>query len=138
MLIAHNDYFPYTIAPSSSVNIIIESVVTRLPILHPVVVVRSLEPLNTLEVTWEYQLIATAPMAFAGTWTNKLLDAGVVPAEGFLALQPVQDCMDGVYGKHRLEIANPSASASVLVHVLVNGMVESVTAAPAQTYVVTP
>ncbi len=135
MLRAHNDYFPYVIAPSTTLDIVVETVATRLPILEARVIVRNIESVLTLPVTWSYELeVADAPMNFVGTWVNTLLEGDVGP-EGLLVLTPVQTMMDGVYGRHRLTIENPSALANVLVHVLLNGSVESVSALPIQTLV---
>lgn len=137
-LAAYNVYQPLTLAPSEVYEVVLEDLVTTLPVFGATLVLRSMDPSLSIAVSLKSQLIVTgAPMAFNGTWENTIVDTTVAPEQSLTVQLPVYS-MDGVNYRHKLTLTNPSASANFYIHVLVNGMIDTIRTQPASTYLVIP
>lgn len=137
-LAAYNSYTPLTLAPSEVYEVVLEDLVTTLPVFGATLVLRSMDPALPIHAVLKSQLVVVgAPMAFNGTWENTIVDTTVAPEQSLTVQLPVYS-MDGVNYRHKLTITNPSASANFYIHVLVNGMIDTIRTQPASTYLVIP
>jgi hypothetical protein len=137
-LAAYNLYSPITLAPAEVHSMIVESLVTQLPIFGTTILVRNMDPAQSVAFEFHEQLIvAGAPTGFNGTWENLIAASVIAPEQSVTLTVPVYS-MDGISTRHRLVLTNPSVSASFPIHVLVNGMIDTIRTAPASTYLTIP